>query len=312
MLDNRPTSATLEAVATSWRPAPAARLEIIKSNDPSARRGALLSGRADLAIGGVIGKDDIGEIEAAGFHVFVETVPAVVAMAFDTVRETPFRDIRVREAVVLAVDRAAIVDIFLGGYSAIASQPARRAAFGYNAAVRPLPHDPTRAKQLLIAAGYPRGFSFDMEMPGGTVIYANVFQKVAEDLARIGVRMVLRSAPPQLFLSNIQTGAWRGAAMAIPFYSPVNDALYPMRQHSCLWHAPWHCDPVAADMILDAGREPDLDLRRAKTERVMARAADQRQAMFLYETIQFGAHANNMSNVVSDLGFIHYEGITFR
>ncbi|MCB2106917.1 MAG: hypothetical protein KDE14_04410, partial [Rhodobacteraceae bacterium] len=312
MAVNRATEATLDAVPTSWRRAPIARLEVLKTRDAATRRAALLSHRADLAVGGAIGIDDIAEVEAAGFKMFVDHVPAVVAMVFNTVRDSPFRDIRVREAVSLAVDRPAIVEAFLGDYSSIASQPSRRAAFGHNAGVAPLPYDPERARALLAEAGYPDGFTFETEIPGGTVIYVNVFQKVAEDLARVGVTMVLQSIPPQVFLSNIQTGEWRGAAMAIPFYSPVNDALYPMRQHSCLWPAPWYCDPVAADMFLDASREPDLDTRRVKTEAIMARAADQRQAMFMYETIQFGAYADWMTGFKSDLGFIHYEDIEAR
>ena len=309
---NDATGARLAAVPTSWRKAPTAEIELIKSSDPVARRAALLSGRADFGVGGSVAKDDIPEMEAAGFKILDDHVPAVVTMVFNTVRETPFRDRRVREAVTLAVDRKTIVDVFLGQHSVVASQPARRTAFGYNKAVAPLPYDPARAKALLAEAGFPNGFAFDMEMPGGTVIYVNVFQRIADDLARIGVRMTVKSVPPQLFLANIQTGEWRSEAMAIPFYSPVNDALYPMRQHSCLWPAAWYCDTETTRQIEEAQAEPDLETRRTKTEALMARVANEHQALFLYETIQFGAHTAKIKRIASDLGFIHYEDMVWE
>jgi peptide/nickel transport system substrate-binding protein len=122
----------------------------------------------------------------------------------------------------------------------------------------------------------------------------------------------VKSVPPQLFLANIQTGEWRSEAMAIPFYSPVNDALYPMRQHSCLWPSAWYCDPQTTGMIEDAQAEPDLDRRREKTEALMARVAGEHQALFLYETIQFGAYTAKIKEIKSDLGFIHYEDMVWE
>jgi ABC-type transport system substrate-binding protein len=124
--------------------------------------------------------------------------------------------------------------------------------------------------------------------------------------------MTVKAVPPQLFLANIQTGDWRGDAMAIPFYSPVNDALYPMRQHSCLWPAAWYCDRETTRMIEDAQSEPDLDRRREKTEALMARVASEVQALFLYETIQFGAYTAKIQEIKSDLGFIHYEDMVWE
>lgn len=309
---NTPTGARLTAASKSWRRAPTARMELIKSNDPSARRSAILAGRVDIAAGGSVAKDDIPDVEGAGFKTYVDHVPAVVALAFDNVRATPFRDRRVREAMTLAVDRATIVDVFLGASSIAVSQPARRTAFGYDPAVVLAPYDPVRAKALLAEAGYPNGFSFDMEMPAGTVIYATVFQRVADDLARIGVRMKVNATPPQIFLSNIQTGEWRSSAMAIPFYSPTNDALYALRQHSCLWHAPWYCDRDTAALIEGAESEIDLERRRTKTKAVMSRIAAEFQALFMYETIQFGAYAQTIGGFHVDLGFIHYEDLEFR
>jgi ABC-type transport system substrate-binding protein len=87
---------------------------------------------------------------------------------------------------------------------------------------------------------------------------------VAQDLAKVGVRMTVLSMPQQKVFENIQTGGWKGDAAAIPFSSPIFDALYPQRQHSCLWHTPWFCDPAMSRDIDAAQAATTPDQRREK------------------------------------------------
>ena len=307
--ENEQTHAALEINPTSWRRPKISALRFLKISDANARRTALLTGVADISLGGAISLDLVEDVKELGFQIQVSHVPAVVAMVFNAVDDARFKNKKLRKALSLAIDREAILRFFVGAESAVANQSARRNAFGYNPNIPETNYDPERARVLLTEAGYPDGLSLVLEMPGGTVIYVNVFQKIAADLARIGVEMEVRVVPPVQFLSNIQTGDWAGSAMAIPFYSPVNDALYPMRQHSCLWPAPWYCDDQTTALIQSALNEPDLSSRRSKTQAVMARASEEAQALFLYETIQFFALAPYVNNFRSDLGFVRFENI---
>ncbi len=135
-----------------------------------------VTGQADVALTSV-SPDEFDAVRAIGGHVFSDRIPAVVSLAFNTVKDTPFRDRRVREAVIHAVDRQSIVDILLGGETVVANQPAPRSAFGYNETLRPRLFDSNRARRLLRTAGYENGFSAVMEMPSGAVMYTDVFQK---------------------------------------------------------------------------------------------------------------------------------------
>ena len=306
--DIGPTESTLKAASNSWRSAPAETIRLLALVDASARQAALLTGQADISLGAV-SPDEFDAVQATGGRVFVDRIPAVVALAFNTVKDTPFRDERVREAVIHAVDRRAIVDILLGGETMVASQPAPRSAFGYNDTLRPRPFDPERAKRLLRVAGYTDGFEAVMELPGGTVLYVDVFQKVASDLANVGINLEVRPVPQPAFLELIQTGAWNGHAMAIPFFTPVSDGLYAMRQNSCLWHAPYYCDEEAVPLIEQALAEAGLDRRERLTRAVMARAHAQAQALFLYETVSFIGLGPRVKNFRADFGFIRYEAM---
>ncbi|MEQ8733952.1 MAG: ABC transporter substrate-binding protein [Rhodospirillaceae bacterium] len=296
----------LRKAARSWRQVSFDGVDIVAISEASSRRFALETGRVDVAMN-ALSPDEFAALELAGGSISTEKIPAVVSMILNTVRDTPFRDERVRQAVTLAVDRETLVAVLLGGKTIVPGQPATRGMFGYDPDIQPLPYDPDKAKALLTEAGYPDGFAFDMEMPAATVLYVDAFQKVASDLRAIGVDMTVRQLPPVVFLDRIQTGAWEADAFAYPFFSPITDALYPMRYHSCLWHAPWYCDQQTTYEIELALAESDLEKREALTRQVMQRAHESAQALYMYESVSFIGLGPRVKNFRSDYGFIRYE-----
>ena len=73
------------------------------------------------------------------------------------VANSPFNDLRVRQAAAHAIDMDAIIKSVLFGQAERYEQLGVGEA-GYDAALKPYPYDPKKAKQLLADAGYPRGF----------------------------------------------------------------------------------------------------------------------------------------------------------
>ena len=301
----------LKAVASSWRKPTLSGIEFLIAVDPMSRRAALSTGAADVGFSAVA-PSDFAAFEAEGGRVVLDRVSAVVAVAFNTKKLPAFQDPRVRRALTMAVNRQAIVDAILGGKTVVAGQPAARDWFGYNPDVTPLPYDPVQARALLREAGFEKGFSFEMEFPSGAVMYPDVFQTVAADLARIGVNMTVRMIPQQKLFENIQTGAWAGQAAAIPFASQVFDAVYPQRQHTCLWHAPWFCDRDFTAQVEQAFGATDLNHRREQTQALMVRAHDIAQAMFLYETVSFVGLSARVKEFSVDFGMVAYENVRLR
>ncbi len=70
---------------------------------------------------------------------------------------TPFKDVRVRQAAAYAIDMDAIIKRVLFGqgqrYAEIGPDET-----GYDPALKPYPFDPKKARALLAEAGYPKGF----------------------------------------------------------------------------------------------------------------------------------------------------------
>ncbi|WP_321877144.1 ABC transporter substrate-binding protein [Paraburkholderia bannensis] len=98
----------------------------------------------------------------------------------------PFADVKVREALSLAIDRKKVASIHDGAFATANYIPKGQPGYDANLEHR-YAYDPAKAKQLLAAAGYPNGFSFPMQAAGNT--YDLDLQAVKEQWQQIGVNM---------------------------------------------------------------------------------------------------------------------------
>ena len=83
-------------------------------------------------------------------------------MAMNMARKEEFRDRRVRRAVSYAVDTEVIVDDIYQGFAAQSDQPTPPDVLGHNDDIEPYSTDKERAQALLVEAGYPDGFEFEL------------------------------------------------------------------------------------------------------------------------------------------------------
>ena len=120
--------------------------------------------------------------------------------------KNPLADQRVREAFNLAIDKEAIKRVVMEGLSfptgmitspgVLGNTPENDKSFG---------HDPAKAKELMAAAGYPDGFSIQLDCPNNR--YNNdekICQAAVSMLARIGVKVKLDAIPKAQHFPKIQ------------------------------------------------------------------------------------------------------------
>jgi peptide/nickel transport system substrate-binding protein len=300
-----------EAVPTSWRTAKIPRMEKIAAPDAYTRAQAVIADQLDIAMG--IGPDEVAVIKAAGGIGLDWPTAALWAINFHHGKGTPLDDVRVRQALNLAINRQQLVDALLDGKPALPTQAATPNTYGYDPSLPPVPYDPARARTLLAEAGYPEGFSFVVQgVIGAGANDAAMYQLVAQDLAAVGVTMEIRVFPVTQLIRSVMEGEWNGDAFGVTFAAePTIDVLRPMRNHSCLWPHPWYCDdrimPAINEALVTFDEQRGLDLRH----QVMKFYRDEWVALYLYQIVRFAGTRANVRGFSEVHGFVSYEDLQF-
>lgn len=281
-----PDKVEFSAFTKSWRAPKVERLDVLAVPEATARMQALESGRVDATTN--LSPDHVPRLEEQGFRFIRRTPSRQWVIALDTIKqESPFRDVRVRQAVNYAVNRQAIIDVLLGGMTEMASQPATPVAVGYDPNLKPYPYDPAKARALLNEAGFEKGFSFIVEIPLGQLANdAAIVQQIAADLGAVGITMTAQNISFPEATRAMTRGGWKGLALQTDFSSaPPMDIMRAIYRHSCDWTAPWFCDPAIQPKIAEAQAVFDEAKRTALTQEIVRHYRDVASALFLFPIV---------------------------
>ncbi|MBL8644884.1 MAG: hypothetical protein JNK21_13195, partial [Rhodospirillaceae bacterium] len=282
----------MDAFKQSWRAPIVDRLVVVNLADNAARMQALQSRQIDIA--GNINVDDMEMVEAFGGRVVSGSSASVNAIAFKVIseRNTPLKDVRVRQALNYAVDKESLNKVLLRGLAAPSGQPAAMGVTGHDPAIKPYPYDPAKAKALLAEAGYGKGFAMKIEVivdrtPGDAAVY----QTLADMLNQVGVKAELRTIPFPSWLTKYLSGtfdkdtdaftlSWNAAPSA-------NDVARPMEIYSCLNPHPFFCDEGLAKQLTAAGEEMNLAKREEMLKKLGRAYHDAAPSLFLLDLNDF-------------------------
>jgi peptide/nickel transport system substrate-binding protein len=193
----------LEASENYWRKTPNVKRLVIKSiPDESTRLAMLKRGEADIAY--VFSGASAEELRRTpGLTLKPTYIPFSSWLVFTEQWDpkSPWHDRRVRLAANLAIDRQGINQAETLGFSRLTANIIPHSFEGYWPA--PLyPYDPTKAKRLLVEAGYPNGFD------AGTITSDLIFMPRAEAVANylraVGILVKLRPMERAAFVKENQ------------------------------------------------------------------------------------------------------------
>jgi peptide/nickel transport system substrate-binding protein len=140
------------------------------------------------------------------------SLPDVTDTSGQPLAANPFRDLRVRRALSLAIDRDAIVARVMEGRGTPSGQWLPAGFYSSNPTVGVPPYDPDQARKLLAEAGFPQGFRLTLHTP--TDRFANdsrIAQAVAQMWTRLGVQTAVDAVPYAAFsarASRQEYGMW--------------------------------------------------------------------------------------------------------
>lgn len=132
-----------------------------------------------------------------------ETTPQVTAKDGSKLPKNPLADERVRHAMSLAINRAAIADRIMSGLGYPTGNLVPETLFGYDPSLTIPAYDPDAAKKLLADAGYPDGFAITVNGPNDRLVNdTQIVQAIGQMLARIGIAAKVETAPMATYASR--------------------------------------------------------------------------------------------------------------
>ncbi len=294
------------------------RVEMAVDEDNASRMSAFLSGKYDLGweFPGVVNRTDWVQIKDnlkksrpnLKTAEFPANVMSHISMRVD---QKPFNDVRVRQAMSMAIDRQGILDAVAEGVG-VMNPPVPAALKDWTLPIDQLgegakyyKHNPAEAKKLLAAAGYPNGFpaSICFTTYGSTTLVDSA-QLVIKQLKDVGIDAKLDQKEYGAYVSTCFYGNFPSMAYGpqTPFLEPDNFVFgqyYPgeLKNQSHI------NDPVVADMLVRQRRTFDVGKRREIINEIQRHLAKQQYYVQLASGVYVAVWEGALKNYGPNLGY---------
>ncbi|EHH1186732.1 ABC transporter substrate-binding protein [Vibrio vulnificus] len=170
------------------------KLTLVPIKEDATRVAALLSGGVDM-IAPVAPNDHQRVKDAKGIDLVTLPGTRIITFQMNQNSNEALKDVRVRQAIVHAINNEGIVDKIMKGFATAAGQQGPEGYAGYNAELV-LRFDLKKAKELMKEAGYEKGFTLTMIAPNNRYVNdAKVAQAASAMLSKIGIKVDLKTMP---------------------------------------------------------------------------------------------------------------------
>lgn len=245
-----------------------------------------------------VNPNSIEQIENSDAAEILETDSTYVNfLGFNTNKE-PFDDVRVRQAISMAIDKDVIVNSILNGVGTIANSPLSPYDFGF-ADVEALPYDPEKAKELLDEAGQS-DLSLELSVNDDRtrVDIATYIQQALQD---IGVNVTISQMEFASFVEY--TGQGEADLFLLGRSSPTGDGynalftiLHSNKQSSNQLRYTY-ANPAFDELVDQSIRTVDEDERNNLFEEAQQIVANDVPFDFLYYPVDLLGVSNQISGV---------------
>ena len=178
--------------------------------DPAVALARLKSGEVDILGDGIPAANYVAESEdSKNKDLIIEGGQLHTGYVTLNVKTKPLNDVKVRQALNMAVNKDRIVQI-INGRAVPANQPLPPSMPAYDNGYKGFAYDVAKAKQLLADAGYPNGFTSEL-WTSNTDPNPRIAQAIQQDFAEIGVKVSIKS----LAQANVIEAGGNGTAPMI-------------------------------------------------------------------------------------------------
>lgn len=192
-----------------------------------------------------------------------------LAMRVD--QDGPFKDIRVRRALNMAVNKQEIVSAYYNGNAELFAYPQHPEYEGYFEPLEKMPdsvkelftYNPEKAKKLLTEAGYPNGFTFKVMVCSCSPDHMDLLPLVAAYLEQVGVRLDIQPMEYAAFLSAMTSRTMTPGYFMNNGHTNPTTTIRKSFTTGSVWNPSGWSDPAFDKRTNDALAEPDDTKRQA-------------------------------------------------
>ena len=164
----------------------------------------------------------------------------------------PTKDVRVRRAIAMAIDRKGLISALLGGYAKPVNVVLTPASFGYPTGIKPWPYDPKKAAALIKAAGAEGATLPFLTSPAYP---QNIIQAIQQMLDQVGLKVVIHQMDQASYLRDRQGTPQEAGSLAFGLWScacqDADGTIWPLFHTGSIWSK--YSNP-AFDKAVDAAR----------------------------------------------------------
>lgn len=204
-----------------WKGAPKLDKLNIKIVDGSQLYAGLQSGEIDITQQTMsdIPMEDYESVEALEHVETVYGSPVTNQSVFIQTNHIP--DVRVRQALLCAIDRQQILEQLLNGHGEVADGFLSSASPYYDENIKPVAYDPERAKSLLAEAGWDGSETFSFYVNSGDSAFINAATIMTAQWAAVGIKAEIKTVDFATLMSVAGSGDYDILAVQYT-YPPVD------------------------------------------------------------------------------------------
>jgi peptide/nickel transport system substrate-binding protein len=245
----------------------------------------------------------------------------IITFQMNQERVEAFKNPKVRQAVVYAVNNTAIVDTIMKGFATPGGQQGPKGYQGYKEELAPR-FDLEKAKQLMKEAGYENGFEISMMAPNNRYVNdEKIAQAVASMLAKINIKVNLKTLPKAQYWDEFDARA--ADMMMIGWHSDTEDSgnfseyltMTPDKETGYgQYNSGNYSNARVDELTIAAQSETDLEKRRAMLQEIEQILYDEAAFVPLHwQHLSWGA-ANNveLEKVVNSMNFPYFGDIIVK
>jgi peptide/nickel transport system substrate-binding protein len=251
---------------------------------------------AELMTGGLdwiwlVPKDQAEKLaKMPNINVIAAETMRVGFLYFNCVADSPFKKLKVRQAVAHAIDRQAIVNTLVGGESRVIHSVCYPSQFGCtDEGVVKYEYDPEKAKKLLAEAGYPNGFEFDF--------HAYRERPYAE--AAVGYLHAIGLKPKLHYLKYAaMREKWQGNKVPVAFWTWGSYSINDISAITGYWFKfdmdDFARDQQVRDWLEEGDTSIDPEVRRTAYRKALGRISEQCYALPMFSWVTNNAFSKEL------------------